>query len=93
MKDPILDLPMTKTNDADAATIRGYLKALLVELFKQGEGFGGKRPFGSSGWEYDLYQPLVKAGLVSGNVDEDGYLERCDTRVAKAIIVEAVGRL
>ena len=51
----ILDLPMDPdSNDAGASSIRGYLKTLLTTLMAEGEGFSGKRPFGNSGWEYEL---------------------------------------
>lgn len=57
----ILDLKVNKK-----LTIRSYLELLLITLFKEGESFSGKRPFGDSCWEYELYDPLAKAGLVRG---------------------------
>lgn len=68
----ILDLPMRPSNDAKAKTVRGYLKTLLVAVWTDGEGFSGKRPFGNSGWQYDLFAPLVMAGAVKGVIDEYG---------------------
>lgn len=88
----VLDLEMSG-NDAGAANIRDYLKALLLELWREGEGFSGKRPFGNSGWRYDLYIPLVKAGLVTGTFDSDGCLEECDDAAADKIITEAIKAL
>lgn len=45
----ILDLPMDKEeNDAQASSVRGYLKTLLKTLWEEGEGFSGKRPLGNS---------------------------------------------
>ena len=67
--------------DSDAGeniTVRQYLHKLLDTLWTQGEGFSGTRPFGNSGWEYELYTPLVKAGFVSGEIDDDGYLGEFD---------------
>ena len=61
----ILDLEM-EPNDAEATTIREYLKALLEAVWSEGEGFSGKRPFGNSSWEYDLYRALVKGGSING---------------------------
>ncbi len=55
--------------------IREYLRALLLKLWEEGEGFSGKRPFGNSGWEYDLYSTLIAAGAVEGEFDEDGFIE------------------
>ena len=51
----------------DELTIRSYLELLLITLLKEGESFSGKRPFGDSCWEYDLYNPLAKVGLVRGS--------------------------
>jgi hypothetical protein len=67
----ILNLPMGE-NDSGAETIKGYLKELLSVLWNEGESFSGKRPFGNSGWEDDLYKPLIVAGVVDGYLDEDG---------------------
>ena len=61
----ILDLPMD-LNDAHAATVKEYLKALLVNLWDEEESFSGKRPFGNSGWTGELYRPLIKAGVCPG---------------------------
>lgn len=90
MKISILDLPMG-SNDANATTIRGYLKALLSTLIQEGEGFSGKRPFGNSGWNWDLYLPLIRAKLVKGNAD--GYLEDVDGAAAEKLILEAIESL
>jgi hypothetical protein len=70
----LLGLPLPE-NDSGADTVRGYLIALLTQVWQEGEGFSGKRPFGNSSWEYDLYQPMARAGLVTATFDEDGYLD------------------
>jgi hypothetical protein len=89
MTHPVLDLPMGP-NDANAATIRDYMKALLRKIVRQGESFSGKRPFGNSGWESDLFIPLVAAGLVPGAFGEGGYLDYCDEAAATVILLNAV---
>ena len=85
----ILDVKM-EDNDASAKDIRGYFHALLKAVWQEGECFCGKRPFGNSGWEYDLYEALVKAGKVKGDIDDDGYLNECDTKTADKIIFDAI---
>lgn len=85
----ILEVPM-QPNDADAKTIGDYLRALLLAVWTEGEGFSGKRPFGNSGWDSDLYIALVKAGIVDGKLDGDGYLEECDEDAANSLIMEAI---
>jgi hypothetical protein len=91
----ILDLPMGR-NDADAATIREYLIALLARVWDQCDDFSGKRPFGMSGWCYEVYEPLVRAGVVAGTiVEEDGCteVEVDDHRQADRIIADAIQEL
>lgn len=89
----VLDLPMQQPNDADAATVRDYLVKLLATLWEEGEGFSGKRPFGNSGWDYDLFPPLIRAGLVRGEFDEDGYIEDLDDRTANQLVAAAIREL
>lgn len=84
----LLSLPLPD-NDAEAATVRDYLVALLLVTWEDGP----KRPFGNSGWHYDLYAPMVKAGLIPGELDSDGYVEDVDTRAADALVVEAIRAL
>lgn len=87
----ILDIKMSD-NDADAKTVRDYLKALLSAIWEEGESFSGKRPFGNSGWEYDLYRPLVEAGAVKGKI-VDGELADVDERAADQAVFDAIDAL
>jgi len=57
----------------DDLTVREYLRMLLMAVWNEGEGFSGKRPFGNSGWEGDIFDPLVKAGFIPGTIDPYGY--------------------
>ena len=58
---PVLDLPMDpEKNDAGASSVRDYLRRLAYTVWKKGDGFSGKRPFGNSSWQYELMEPLVK---------------------------------
>lgn len=88
----ILNTPMSD-NDADAATIRGYLIELLKGVWTEKEGFSGKRPFGNSGWTYDLYAALGKAGYITCTHDEDGYVEDCDDDAGDKLIAAAINAL
>jgi hypothetical protein len=79
--------------DSDAGnnlTIRDYLRILLETLWDEGEGFSGKRPFGNSGWEYELYRPLVKHGFVRGTLDEDGYIDTFDADTANKLVFDMI---
>lgn len=70
----ILKCPMQK-NDARARTVGEYLSQLLSTLWYEGEGFSGKRPFGNSSWEFEVYEALARAGFIHLEFDEDGYIE------------------
>jgi hypothetical protein len=60
-------------------TVREYLRSLLSTLWAEKEGFSGKRPFGNSGWDFDLIAGLVKSGHIKGTLDEYGYIEDLDS--------------
>lgn len=92
MADPVLDLPL-RGNIEGATTIREYLCNLLLTLWDEGEGFSGKRPFGNSGWDYDLLEPLLKAGLIEGKFDENGYVDEMDEKAGNDLIRAAIRRL
>lgn len=61
----VLDLKMGE-NDAVAKTVRDYLQRLLRGVWIDGEGFDGKRPFGNSGWQDEVYSTLISAGFLEG---------------------------
>lgn len=88
-----LAAPMDGENDAGAVTVRGYLVKLLQTLWREEEGFNGKRPFGNSGWQSDVHRALVNAGLVAGTYDADGCLSQIDERAANALVLAAIGEL
>lgn len=88
----ILDTPMSD-NDAEATTVREYLVKLLAQVWTEGEGFSGKRPFGNSSWEYELYGALARAGHIAGTFDDDGWVESIDTGAGDALIAAAIKEL
>jgi hypothetical protein len=80
-------------NDVDAATIRDYLIALLSTVWREEQDFSGKRAFGNSGWQYDVYTGLANAGLIEAKFDEDGYLDDWDRVAADALVQKAIAAL
>jgi hypothetical protein len=67
--------------DSDAGeniTIRDYLYKLLDKLWKEEEDFNSKRPFGCSGWTFDIAKPLIEHGYIQGSLDKDGYVAHWD---------------
>lgn len=91
----ILNLLMDpETNDAGASSVREYLCKLLLELWDKEECFSGKRPFGNSGWQLDVYVPLAEAGLIDGEVDEEtGEVYEMDEEEGRAVIARAIRAL
>lgn len=87
----VLALPM-QPNDADATTIRDYLIKLLGGVWEHTEGFDGKRPFGNSGWQHELYQTLAEAGMVISGQDRYGDLD-VDRGAAYLLIQHAIQHL
>lgn len=86
----ILNTPIGSDDFPDCLTVKDYFYSLLYKLWEEGEGFNGKRPFGNSGWEYDLYKPLLVCGAVSGRLDEDGCIEDVDTKAADALVFKLI---
>lgn len=89
----IANLTFYSNDLGEEITIKEYLKTLLLTLWAEGEGFSSKRPLGNSGWEFDLYVPLIGAGLVKGRLDDYGYIEDIDESKASKIIKQVIESL
>lgn len=93
----VLSCPMAP-NDINARTVGEYLSSLLLALWLEEEGFSSKRPFGNSGWKYDVYIALIKAGLITGEIETDNgftYLVNISDEemvAADKLIIEAINR-
>lgn len=91
----ILELKFESTDLGKEISIKDFFKELLTTLFKEGECFSGKRPFGNSGWDWDLKICLVKNGVIDGHneidpdypEDEDWYFdsEEADKKIFELI--------
>lgn len=80
----ILELKFESTDLGREISIRDFFKELLTALFKEGECFSGKRPFGNSGWDYDLCVCLVKNEVIKGKCLKYGDLDDWDYDSAEA---------
>lgn len=89
----ILDITFESMDLNKKVSIREYLKELLKMVWIEEEGFSGKRPFGNSGWKYEIYKALIVAGLVTGAIDSHGYIEKVDGKEADRLIKEAIDYL
>lgn len=87
----ILDIKMQK-NDARASTIGDYFQKLALAVWTENENFSGKRPFGNSGWQWEVYDALAEAGAIDGYRDEYGCwdISRGEERKADELILKAL---
>lgn len=65
-----------------------YLIRLVLTIWGEGEYFSGKRPFGNSGWEDEIYCALVRANLFPD--DGDGYIDYDSRIAAHRLITESI---
>lgn len=70
-----LDIQDPRVYETRIVTIKDYFHILLRTLWEEEEGFSGKRPFGNSGWKWDVYVVLIRAGVIDGELDEDGLVK------------------
>lgn len=90
----ILATPMEPNSFSDEPhTLRDFLIGLAAQVWDQGEGFSGKRPFGDSGWDYCVYEALVKAGHLKGDVDDEGYVKDWDQAEGHQMVLKALEEL
>jgi hypothetical protein len=85
-KEEILNLKINHIDFHKNFTIRDYFCELIMTLWEDKEGFSGKRPFGDSGWEYDLYKPLIINNVIEGRLDDDNGIEYVDKEQANNVI-------
>lgn len=78
---------------ARTLTIREWLIELLATLWAEEESFSGKRPFGNSGWQWDVAPVLIKNKVVKGELDEDGYVAEVDDEQLRKTIADAIQEL
>ena len=83
--------------DLGKITVREFFRQLLSTLWEEEDSFSGKRPFGNSCWQYDLYIGLIDAGVLEGKVfrDEDGEVEEADYdyKVAEKLTQSLIARM
>ena len=73
-------------------TVRDYLRTMLAQFFLGEAGFKYGMS-GSSDWQYDLYVPMIKAGLLPGygTWEDDGYgLDTAQAQVLDDLILSAI---
>lgn len=79
--------------DLGECSIRHYLIELAKRCWVEVDRFGGKRPFGNSGWKWDVYYALAEGGFVTGTKDDAGNWDDVDHEAADKIILACFDRL
>lgn len=70
----------------ETISIHDYLIRLLSTLWHEQDEFSGKRPFGNSGWSYDLMACLIANNIIPGELDEEGYVNDVDYEKGDEVI-------
>lgn len=86
----ILNLKFRSQDLYTEISIRDYFKKQLSTLWMEGERFSGKRPFGNSGWDYEVYTCLIKNGVLPGHLDEDGWIEEFDENEGQILVQKLI---
>ena len=71
-------------------SIRNYLKKLLTTLLVEQDEFSGKRPFGNSGWIYDIMACLISHKIIPGVLDDEGCVIEGDDEECIAVVKEYI---
>jgi hypothetical protein len=74
-------------------TIREFLLSLLRTLWIENAGFSGKRPFGESDWQYEVYTTLAKAKLIDTKFDDEGYPRIIDTDKGDSLVLSLIDHI
>lgn len=87
---PQVDIKDVLKMDVEGTSLRVMLKDLLTMVLLQGEQFDGKRPWGDSGWEFDIYRAMVLNGFIKGTVDEYGDIYNYSVAECDELILRCV---
>ncbi len=90
MEIPILDLKFYSNDLNKEVTIREFFYELMKALWEEGEQFSGKYPLGNSDWDGDLIICLIENKLISGSLDEDGYLDKWNDNEIKTFVLKNI---
>lgn len=55
----------------EGMTFREFWKYVSLELWREGEGFSGKRPGVDSGWQSLVVDNLVASGFIKANITQE----------------------
>lgn len=82
----VLKAPLD-VSDPRVKTVGDFLMESLLALWKEDEGFSGKRPLGNSGWKGNIGAALVDAGIIEGKEDPWGDYDYDEGDATRAIFI------
>lgn len=89
-REEIHNLPIKIRDLNETVTMKHYFHMLLLKLWVDEDSFSGKRPWGNSGWTFDVFIVLINNGLIPGIIDEDGCVKEVDEDEAKAFVITEI---
>lgn len=89
-REEIFKLPVMRHDLGASIPLGEYFYQLFTMLWNENESFNAKRPWGNSGWDYDVYVTLIKHGLISGSLDEDDYIESFNIEEASQYVLNEI---
>lgn len=90
INEDVLNITFESKDLGETTTIRQYLLRLLTTLWDDEDSFSGKRPYGNSGWKYEIYYALAEEGYIEGERTEDGGWDDMDIETADKLISEII---
>lgn len=85
-REEILELPVMRHDLGSEISMRYFFERLFCDLWKKEANFDSKRPWGNSGWKWDIYVTLIKHNVIPGKLDEYGYVEEVDSKSASDFV-------
>lgn len=89
-RDEILELPVMRWDLCDTLSMREYFERLIIKLWDDPIGFNAYRPYGNSGWKWDVYVTLIKHKVIEGELDEDGCVKEVNEKAASKFVAEEI---
>lgn len=89
-QEEIFNLPVMRHDLGETIPLRQFFHELFTLLWTENEAFNSKSPWGSSGWDYDVYATLIQHGLITGKLDEDGFVEHHNEEQAQQFVLKNI---
>lgn len=89
-REEILELPVMRWDLGDTLSMKQYFERLFIKLWEEPDSFSGHRPWGNSGWKWDIFVTLIKHKVIEGELDEDGCVKEVNEKAASKFIADEI---